>query len=85
MVGSGVSPGALSFRLAGDVEKSFDTFSANGDALDDCRGDENGDDVKPILGRCWLAKYELYLTAEGFLAACRWALRRAALQGRFWP
>ena len=66
---SGASPGPLSFRLAGDVEKSFDKVSDNGEGLKGrrCRGGEG--EAKQDLDRSRTVRDELCLIAEGFLAA----------------
>ncbi len=69
MLGSGASPGTLSFRLAGDVEKSCETFSATGKGLRDRRRKGDDGDSMTDLGRSRPVMYELCLIPDEFLAA----------------
>lgn len=69
MLDSGASPGTLSFRLAGDVEKSFDRSSDNGNGLRERRSSGDDGDGMQNLGRSRTERYELCLIAEEFLAA----------------
>ena len=69
MIESGDSPGTLSFRLAGDVEKSFATLSDKGGGLRDRRSTGDGCDTMQGVVRSRTLRYESCLLVEGFLVA----------------
>ena len=65
---SGASPGTLSFRLAGEVEKSLIRLSGDSEGVRNRRGTREDEDVNWSSGQSRMVEYELRRTAGELLA-----------------